>query len=151
MTMADRIVVMSAGRIEQIGTPEDVFDRPRSRFVARFIGGSNLLEGTHVEGRRVLVAGRAVDVAHGEFPGPGKPMSVCVKTHDLELVGDAPVDGTNELPGIVRSQAYLGTHRDYIVDVGQPLLIAAPSSLNIAAGSKVNVRFPAERCRGIVR
>jgi iron(III) transport system ATP-binding protein len=48
MTMADRIVVMDAGRIEQIGTPEDVYDRPNSRFVARFIGGSNVLDVKHV-------------------------------------------------------------------------------------------------------
>jgi len=45
--MADRIVVMNGGRIEQIGTPEDVYDRPRSRFVARFIGATNVIDGTH--------------------------------------------------------------------------------------------------------
>jgi len=151
MTMADRIVVMNGGRIEQIGTPQDVFDRPHSRFVARFIGGSNILEGTHVDDGRVLVAGHALDVGHGEFAGAGKPMGVCVKTHDMELVVDAHADGGNLLPGVVRSQAYLGSHRDYVVDVGQPLLIAAPASLNIPAGSNVKVRFRPERCRGIIR
>jgi iron(III) transport system ATP-binding protein len=78
-------------------------------------------------------------------------MSVCVKTHDLELVADARTDGNNMLPGIVRSQAYLGSHRDYIVDVGQEVLIAAPASINIQPGSKVKVCFRAERCRGIIR
>ena len=151
MTMADRIVVMNAGRIEQIGTPEDVFDRPHSRFVARFIGGSNLLEGTRVDGRRVDVAGHALDVGHGEFAGRGEPMSVCVKTHDMHIDADGRADGTNALPGVVRSQAYLGSHRDYIVDVGQPLLIAAPAALNIPAGSSVTVRFRPDRCRGIIR
>jgi iron(III) transport system ATP-binding protein len=151
MTMADRIVVMNAGRIEQIGTPEDVFDRPHSRFVARFIGGSNLLEGAHVDGRRVDVAGHALDVGHGEFAGRGKPMSVCVKTHDIHIDADGHAEGTNVLPGVVRSQAYLGSHRDYIVDVGQPLLIAAPATLNIPAGSNVTVRFRPDRCRGIIR
>ncbi len=53
MTMADRIVVMNAGRIEQIGTPQDVYDRPNSRFVARFIGGSNVIDATHVSDNRV--------------------------------------------------------------------------------------------------
>ena len=53
MTMADRIVVMNAGRIEQIGTPEEVYERPHSEFVARFIGGSNVLKVTHAGGRRV--------------------------------------------------------------------------------------------------
>jgi iron(III) transport system ATP-binding protein len=151
MTMADRIVVMNGGRIEQIGTPEDLFERPHSRFVARFIGGSNILEGTQVDHRRVLVAGLALDVEHGEFAGSGEPMGVCVKTHDMELVVDGHAGGGNVLPGVVRSQAYLGSHRDYVVDVGQPVLIAAPASLNIPAGSNVTVRFRAERCRGIIR
>jgi len=151
MTMADRIVVMNGGRIEQIGTPEDVYDRPGSRFVARFIGATNVIDGTHVHGNRVEVSGHVLEVEQGEFAGPGKPMSVCVKTHDVDLVADERTDGTNVLPGVVRSQAYLGSHRDYIVDVGQELLIAAPASVNIPTGSRVKLRFRAERCRGIIR
>jgi iron(III) transport system ATP-binding protein len=151
MTMADRIVVMNGGRIEQIGTPEDVYDRPGSRFVARFIGATNVIDGTHMGGNRVEVAGHVLEVDQGEFAGAGKPMSVCVKTHDVDLVADECTERANVLPGVVRSQAYLGSHRDYIVDVGQELLIAAPASLNIPAGSRVTIRFRAERCRGIIR
>jgi iron(III) transport system ATP-binding protein len=142
---------MNGGRIEQIGTPEDVYDRPGSRFVARFIGATNVIDGTHVGDHRVEVAGHLLDVEQGEFAGPGKPMSVCVKTHDVDLVADERTDGANLLPGIVRSQAYLGSHRDYIVDIGQEVLIAAPASLNIATGSRVKLRFHAKRCRGIIR
>jgi iron(III) transport system ATP-binding protein len=151
MTMADRIVVMNAGRIEQIGTPEEVYDRPHSRFVARFIGGSNVLDGTHANGKQVIVAGHALAVDQGEFAGPGRPMSICVKTHDMHFVVDSCAGDGNLLPGVVKSQAYLGSHRDYVVDVGQPVLIAAPASLNIPPGSNVKVRLPADRCRGIVR
>ena len=152
MTMADRIVVMNLGGIEQIGTPEEVYDRPSSKFVARFIGGSNVLEARHLDGRRVEIGGHALDVAHGDFAGPGKAMAICVKTHDLELVpGERAAGGNNMLPGVVRSHAYLGGHRDYIVDVGQDVLIAAPASLHLGAGEKVQVRFSAERCRGLVR
>jgi iron(III) transport system ATP-binding protein len=151
MTMADRIVVMNAGRIEQIGTPDEVYDRPRSRFVARFIGGSNVVEARHVGGNDVEVAGHRVTVAHGEFAGAGKDMSFCVKTHDLELSAEGPAGGGNTLPGVVRSQAYLGSHRDYIVDVGQDLLVAAPAAFNVPPGSKVHVRFNADRCRGLVQ
>ena len=151
MTMADRIVVMNAGRIEQIGNPREVYDEPRSKFVARFIGGSNVLEARHVDGARVQVGSHALEIGRGEFSGPGKPMAFCVKTHDLELVPGERVEGNNTLPGIVRSQAYLGSHRDYVVDVGQDVLIAAPAGLDLPAGSKVAVRFPAERCRGLVQ
>jgi iron(III) transport system ATP-binding protein len=151
MTMADRIVVMNAGRIEQIGTPEDVYDRPRSRFVARFIGASNVVDARHVSGNMVEVAGVRLAIGQGEFAGPGKEMSFCVKTHDLELSAGAPAGGDNALPGVVRGQAYLGSHRDYIVDIGQEILVAAPPGFNVPAGSRVHVRFAAERCRGLVQ
>jgi len=150
MTMADRIVVMNAGRIEQIGTPEDVYERPNSAFVARFIGGSNVVNATHVSGKTVEVAGHSLDIGQGNFTAPGQPMSFCVKTHDVELLTDDAAGTVNTLPGTVRGQAYLGSHRDYIVDVGQDLLIAAPAQLSIPDGSRVRVRFKAERCRGLV-
>ncbi len=151
MTMADRIVVMSAGRIEQIGTPEEVYDAPKSRFVARFIGGEQRGGSRHLGANRVEVAGHALEVGLGEFAGPGRDMSFCVKTHDLELVPDGRVEGSNALPGVVRARAYLGSHRDYVVDVGQEILIAAPASLDFAPGAAVTVRFPPARCRGLVQ
>jgi iron(III) transport system ATP-binding protein len=151
MTMADRIVVMNAGRIEQIGRPQDVYDRPNSRFVARFIGGGNVLEAKHLGGNRVEVSGHAIDVGEGEFTGAGNAMAVTVKTHDLEIVAGEHAPGANLVPGVVRSQAYLGSHRDYVVDIGQELLIAAPAQLELPPGSQVNVRFRAERCRGLAR
>jgi iron(III) transport system ATP-binding protein len=151
MTMAHRIVVMNAGRIEQVGTPEDVYDRPNSKFVARFIGASNVIDARHVSGNRVEVAGHTLEVGTGDFAGPGKDMSVCVKMHDLELLPDAPAGGNNVVPGVVRGHAYLGSHRDYVVDIGQEVLVAAPATLDLAAGSRVSVRLRADRCRGLAR
>ena len=151
MTMADRIVVMNAGRIEQIGTPEDVYDRPNSRFVARFLGGSNVIEGLHVAGRRVDVAGHALEVEQGELAGPGRETGVCVKTHDVELLTDAHADGGNTIPGVVRSHAFLGSHRDYVVDIGQDIFVAAPAALVVPAGARVRVKFRPDKCRGLVR
>ena len=158
MTMADRIVVMNAGRIEQIGTPEDVYDRPRSRFVARFIGAGNVIEARHLDGQRVDVGGHTLDIGEGDFAGPGRDMSFCVKTHDVELIPGETNGATNVLPGVVRGQAYLGSHRDYVVGIsdstpegtpGQDVLISAPPSLHLPNGSKVNVRFRPERCRAL--
>jgi iron(III) transport system ATP-binding protein len=151
MTMADRIVVMNAGRIEQIGTPEEVYDRPNSRFVARFLGGSNVIEGRHVSGRRVEIAGHALEVGQGELAGPGRETGVCVKTHDVELLTDAQADGGNTIPGVVRSHSFLGSHRDYVVDIGQDIFVAAPAALVVPAGAKVRVKFRPDRCRGLVR
>ena len=150
MTMADRIVVMNAGRIEQIGRPEDVYERPDSEFVARFIGGSNILKVAHAGGSRVELGGHALEIGQGEFAGGGKPMRFCVKTHDVELLTEG-TSGANTVPGVIRSQAYLGGHRDYIVDVGQEIMIAAPTSLAMPTGARVAVRFKPECCRGLVR
>jgi iron(III) transport system ATP-binding protein len=151
MTMADRIVVMNAGRIEQVGKPQDVYDRPNSRFVARFIGGSNVLDAKHVSGNRVEVSGHVIEAGEGEFAGPGNAMGLSIKTHELEMVpGDGARDA-NLLPGVVRSHAYLGSHRDYVVDIGQELLIAAPAELELAPGTKVMVRFRAGKCRALAR
>jgi iron(III) transport system ATP-binding protein len=160
MTMADRIVVMNAGKIEQIGTPQEVYDRPGSRFVARFLGASNVIEGKCVDHHRVEVAGHSLEVQEGDFSPPGEAMSFCVKTHDVELSQDVPGHGNNVLPGVVRSQAYLGSHRDYIVEIvdasrpagqGQEILVATPAAFDWQPGSQVNVRFRADRCRGLVR
>jgi len=147
--MADRIVIMNAGRIEQIGTPEEVYERPNSEFVARFIGGSNVLKVKHIGGRQVDLGGHLLDIGQGEFAGSGSSMSICVKTHDVELLADAGAPGNNTVPGFVRSQAYLGSHRDYIVDVSQEILIAAPAHVEVPNGSRVRVRFKADRCRGL--
>ncbi len=151
MTMADRIVVMNAGRIEQIGTPQEVYDRPSSRFVARFLGGSNIVDARHLSGNAVEVAGHTLEIGQGEFAGPGKQMSFCVKTHDLELLPDPQQGGANTLAAVVRGHTYLGSHRDYLVDIGQELLIAAPATLDLPRGSKVKIRFHPERCRGLIQ
>jgi iron(III) transport system ATP-binding protein len=153
MTMADRIVVMNAGRIEQVGTPKEVYDAPNSAFVARFIGGSNVLKARHLGARAVELAGHPLEIGSGDFTGEGNDMAICVKTHDLELLPSMPTSDSanNVLPGVVRSQAYLGSHRDYIVDVGQDVQIGAPADFDLTPGSQVGVRFPSARCRGLAR
>ena len=153
MTMADRIVVMDAGRIEQIGTPKEVYDAPNSAFVARVIGASNVLKARHLGARSVELSGHALEIGSGDFTGTGTDMAICVKTHDLELLPTLPTSDSsnNVLPGVVRSQAYLGSHRDYIVDVGQEVQIGAPADMDLAPGSRVGVRFLPARCRGLAR
>ena len=100
MTMADRIVVMNAGRIEQIGTPEDVYERPNSAFVARFIGGSNVVNATHLSGRHgARSAAMRSTSDRAASPEPGKPMSFCVKTHDMELLAGDGTDATTRCRG----------------------------------------------------
>ena len=132
--------------------PEEVYERPNSAFVARFIGGSNVLTVRHVGDRSVEISGHTLEIGNGDFAGAGRTMAICVKTHDLELLPSPTSVSTNNIvPGVVRGQAYLGSHRDYIVDVGQEVLIAAPPELQIETGASVGVRFRPQRCRGLAR
>jgi hypothetical protein len=114
----------------------------------------------HAGGNRVEIGGRVLEIGEGEFAGPGNPMSFCVKTHDMELLPDAAQGAHNVISGVVRSQAYLGNQRDYIVGIldaapegtpGQEVLVAAPPAFDVPPGSRVQVRFRSERCRGLVR
>src|ERR1700692_226509 len=84
MTTADLICVMNAGKIEQSGTPEEIYDRPRSEFVARFIGASNVAKGKGLDGGRVEIAGVALRCT-GESIVPGAQTAVSIRTHDIKL------------------------------------------------------------------
>ncbi len=150
MTTADRIVVMNAGRIEQIGTPEDVFLRPQSEFVARFIGGTNILRGRLVDGM-IRSGPLALQWDLGEA-GTDAESRISIRPHEVELTAAAP-DGANSFPGIVLRHTYIGAQRDYLVDLGDDIQIRAvtPLEQHFAAGDRVGVRLPRHRCRALAR
>ena len=152
MSMADRIVVMNHGVIEQVGTPEDIYERPVSTFVAQFIGSTNVVSGVHQGDGTMLAEGVPLAFADGDAPAKGAAMSLSVRTHDLELLPSPTTDGPNAVPGRVLNHAYMGSHRDYVVDVGfSKVRVTAPASLNVAVGEEVSVHFPPQHCRGLVR
>src|SRR5437763_10241626 len=110
MTPADTIVVMNRGRVEQVGSPEDIYQRPRSEFVARFIGGTNILRGRRIGADLVDCGAVVLRCGQGE-PAPGGETAVSVRFHD---VGLAPANGganamgggpPNEAGGEVLGQA----------------------------------------------
>src|SRR5881227_830892 len=82
MTTADTIVVMNRGRVEQVGSPEDIYQRPRSEFVARFIGGANILRGPALDEARVSVAGAALRTT-GRTLRAGRPVALSVRQHEI--------------------------------------------------------------------
>jgi spermidine/putrescine ABC transporter ATP-binding subunit len=119
LAMSDRIVVMNHGVIEQEGSPEEVYRNPSSRFVASFLGQSNLLEG-HVTGQDAggvtvtLDSGRELRVAAPAGAASGTPVTVVVRAQRV-AVGAAP-NGVNQLQGRVVSTAYLGGTATYLID-----------------------------------
>ena len=88
MTTADLIAVMNLGRIEQLGTPKEIYDAPQSAFVARFIGGSNILAGKALDASRVTIGGGALATT-GRALAKGETVSVSIRQHEIEILTSA--------------------------------------------------------------
>ncbi len=112
MTMADFIVVMHDGRIEQFGTPADLYERPATAFVANFLGVSNLLPGT-VEGTETvrLDSGTVLHVPPGTLNGRKGKVAVGIRPEKLRVGGDEE----NSLAGEIIDRAYVGVSTQYLV------------------------------------
>lgn len=153
MSTADLIVVMNQGVIEQAGSPEDIYERPRSEFVARFIGGTNIFKGPRVGKDGVDCGGGLVlRCASGEF-GTGAQTAVSVRQHAIQLVPQRPADGVNWAPAKVARQTYLGSHRDYLVELpsGETIRTLTDPHVSIPKGQDVWLHFPPEHCRALAR
>ena len=150
MTTADLICVMNLGKIEQSGSPEEIYDRPRSEFVARFIGSSNVIKGKGLADRRVDVAGVALRCT-GEKVVAGAPTAVSIRPHDIAIAAKAPQATENVVPATVVRQVFLGGSRDYMVEVkdGTQLRVVTAAEDNIPQGSAVWLHLPPERCRAL--
>jgi iron(III) transport system ATP-binding protein len=151
MTTADLIAVMNAGRIEQLGTPEEIYDRPRSEFVARFIGSSNILRGRNLDADHIEVAGVPLR-CDGARLAPGGETSISIRQHDIELHSAPTQTGENIVPAKVVRQVYLGGSRDYMVEIadGTQLRVTTAATQSVAPGTAVWLHLPATRCRALV-
>jgi spermidine/putrescine transport system ATP-binding protein len=124
MTMADTVAVMNAGRIEQMGPPEELYDLPRTPFVANFLGRSNLLAGTVVEERDGLLgvdaAGTRMLVPLDRAVTRRGAVLVGIRPEKVHLVApgtDEPADSTLVGPGMVADVSFSGVSTEYLVDV----------------------------------
>src|SRR5207237_3944879 len=96
MTTADVIAVMNLGKIEQAGSPEEIYDRPRSEFVARFIGSSNILKGKALDADHIEVAGVPL-ACSGDPLKAGSPTAISIRQHGITLTATQPAGGQNVL------------------------------------------------------
>jgi len=150
MTTADLIAVMNHGKVEQLGPPEEIYGRPRSEFVARFIGGSNILRGPAIDDARVSVAGAPLRTT-GRTLQAGRPVALSVRQHEITIANEKPQSADNHLPAVVTRQVFLGSVRDYTVALNDKteLRVTAPPGRNIAPGQAVWLHLPAEQCRAL--
>jgi ABC-type Fe3+/spermidine/putrescine transport system ATPase subunit len=117
ITMSDRIVVMNLGRIEQVGTPRDLYFHPQTRFVAGFFGDNNLIEGTVASAPGGTVA---VDTSLGRFAVPGdaragQKVLVAVRPESLRLVSGEATDADVALPASVDEVIFVGATLHVVV------------------------------------
>jgi iron(III) transport system ATP-binding protein len=152
MTTADVIAVMNSGRIDQLGTPEDIYARPESEFVARFIGASNVIKGTARDENHVEFAGAVLQVVGARLTA-GQNTPVAIRQHDIQLSTQAPASTENAIKAVVTRQVYLGANRDYMVEVSDrtALRVTTPTETAVEKGSEIWLTLPPDRCRALGR
>ncbi|MBM3568319.1 MAG: ABC transporter ATP-binding protein [Alphaproteobacteria bacterium] len=149
MVMSDRIVVMFEGRIHQIGSAEDVYDRPATRAVSNFIGQSNLLDGRVAGGGngrwRIDTAMGPVSCGSGFAPAVGDRASAMIRPEAIELHANKTDAGC--FPGRIESRYFLGNLAEFRVRMsdGSLLIVQQPAHAAHAVGAEIGVRLPAER------
>ncbi|MBV9784565.1 MAG: ABC transporter ATP-binding protein [Acidisphaera sp.] len=133
MSLADRIVVMAHGRIQQIGTPDDLYRRPRNRFVAEFVGRNNILrgciEGAGGEGSRLaLRGGITIPVATPRTVASGATVEVAIRPQHMALCGAGAAEGSG-VRGRIEARRFLGTAVQYSVRLASDdlLLVESPA------------------------
>ncbi|MFL5402387.1 MAG: ABC transporter ATP-binding protein [Gemmatimonadales bacterium] len=154
LTMSDRIVLMRQGAIEQIGTPRDLYDRPASRFVADFIGETNLLTGTVIDGGpRPVIIKQEDTLLQGwsDIALPvGAPAWLSVRPEAVRVAtGDQPLPAAvNTLEGVVAEAVYVGSLVRVHVEVGERHIVAhAPAGTPIGVGDRIRLSWAPERGR----
>lgn len=146
MTMADVIAVMNRGRIEQLGPPEELYERPRTSFVARFLGASNLLVGTAERDAVRLPSGAVVRVDE-PLPADGARVAVGIRPEKLRLGPSR--DGENRLTGAVTERSYVGVATQYLVETPDGVVNvfvqnAQPAAAAVEPGARVELSFDSD-------
>ncbi|WP_448590386.1 ABC transporter ATP-binding protein [Thermoflexus hugenholtzii] len=129
MTMSDRIAVMNQGRVLQVGTPVEIYERPATRFVADFIGETNFLEGRLVafeEGyARVEVEGFPLLAARPEGISPGQSVTVAIRPERIHVSLEEPLAFPNRYPGRIEEVIYIGTDTLFQIRLNERLVLRA--------------------------
>jgi spermidine/putrescine ABC transporter ATP-binding subunit len=155
LAMSDRVAVMNAGRLEQVGTPDEIYERPRSKFVADFIGLSNFIRGkvVSVAGDQATVAidGLQLVVPAAAETQVGQDWLIFVRPNDIDLLPPESGEATNVLDGTIGKLTYLGDRIDYRVNLSEAveLRVQTDGKVRFGAGDRVKVRLPMVRCRPV--
>ncbi|MDH5688139.1 MAG: ABC transporter ATP-binding protein [Candidatus Bathyarchaeota archaeon] len=154
LMIADRVVVLRNGRIEQIGAPHEVYSKPQSIFVASFVGGANFIEGNVAKvedsGSLVEVRGGLQIRVSGRGETVGERVVVAVRLEDVS-VGSGEAVGSNNLSGRIESATFIGGSIEYAIRLENDIILTSKIMLSDAfkaykTGERVVVSFPPDRC-----
>ena len=150
MTTSDVICVMNHGKIEQAGSPEEIYERPRSEFVARFIGMSNVVKGKALGADTVSFSGTPLRVTGGPLTA-GAETPISIRQQNIHLLAREPDAKDNMVAATVVRQVFLGSNRDYMVEVadGTQLRVVTPAGDSVPPGATVWLHLPPDRCRAL--
>jgi len=143
MTMAHRIAIMEAGRIQQIGTPDEIYEQPSNRFTAEFIGSVNLFDGRIDQDEKDFVTIRSpalafpIHVGHGLTGFEGQEVAFSLRPEKVTVSKEEPSDPHNKARGIIEDVAYFGSHSVYHVRL--------PSGFKVMANFVNTQRWASER------
>lgn len=133
LTMSDTIVVMNQGYIQQIGTPEDIYNEPQNAFVADFIGESNIISATMMKDKLVEILGAKFECVDTGF-GQNRPVDVVIRPEDIDLV--EPEKGT--IQGVVTHLIFKGVHYEMEVMANEHEWLVHSTDM-VPVGSKVGI------------
>ena len=156
--MSDRIAVMSKGRVLQVASPTDLYERPGSRFVADFIGTMNFFDGQvqQSDNGPIIIdggpLGKVETTTTQEAPGAGTDVVVAIRPEKLRLYLNAPNDATNVIEGLMGPAAYLGDRSHFHVFIPgreQPVAVAiqnmeGPETELATSDQPIWLSFPSE-------
>ncbi|HTR86120.1 MAG TPA: ABC transporter ATP-binding protein [Reyranella sp.] len=141
LAISDRVIVMNVGVIEQIGTPEQIYNSPRNRFVADFVGSANILKGRVMGAGTFAAEGGTVLKFTAPHAPTGQETEVAVRTAYIDLVGR---EGDNQLTGHVRQRMFHGDFVQYIVECAcGRLIVRRPPTNLLEEGAPVMLSFSA--------
>src|SRR4029434_7324225 len=156
MVTSDRIVVLNKGRMVQVGTPSEIFDQPRTRFVAEFIGKTNILSGQLQDGNAVSLApDLQIRVAEGSHSTASGNTFVCIRPHNFLLTAEESEaralasKGFNLFTGVLERRIYFGDAVDYTVALAIPavsLRVVTPPSRQFDKGQRVFALAHPDQC-----
>ena len=136
LSMSDTVVVMNEGKIQQIGSPEDIYNEPKNAFVADFIGESNILDGIMREDKLVEMFGHKFECVDTGFD-KNEPVDVVVRPEDIDVVSESE----GQLSGVVSSITFKGVHYEIIVDIND-FKWMIQSTDSPAVGDKIGISIP---------